>query len=216
MNDMIKVALVDDHVLLRNGLAGLISTLGFFVHFECDNGKDLISKLDKEDLPDVILMDINMPEMDGHETTFWLQKNFPQVRVLALSMYDKEIAIIRMLKNGAKGYILKDTNPAVLKSAINTVMKTGFYFSDIVTGRMVHNAMKMEEIENKELMSLNEREIEFLKLTGTEMTYKEMADHMGLSPRTIDGYRDALFQKLNVKSRTGLVLFAIKHSIIEV
>lgn len=131
-------------------------------------------------------------------------------------MYDKEIAIIRMLKNGAKGYILKDTNPAILKTAINTVMTTGYYFSDLITGRMVNAAMKLEEMENKELKSLNEREIEFLKLTATEMTYKEMANHMELSPRTIDGYRDALFQKLNVKSRTGLVLFAIKHGIIEI
>lgn len=214
----IKVALADDHVLLRNGLAGLVSNLGYTVQFECSNGKELISKLDKNDLPDIILMDINMPEMDGYDATLWLKHNFPLVQVLALSMYDDENAIIRMLKNGAKGYIMKDSDPLELKHAIDDVMTKGVHYSELVTGRLLHSIYNVDEPGNgtKQMLDLNDRELEFLKLASTEMTYKEIAEHMHLSPRTIDGYRDALFEKLNIKNRVGLVLFAIKHNIVQV
>ena len=216
--DKIKVALVDDHVLLRNGLAGLVANLGYEVKFECSNGKELISKTDKNDLPDVVLMDINMPEMNGYDTTLWLKKNYPLVHVLALSMYDDENAIIRMLKNGARGYIMKDSDPMELKRGIDDVMTKGVHYSELVTGKLLHSIYKMDEPGNGsgQLSELNDREIEFLKLAGTEMTYKEIAEQMHLSPRTIDGYRDALFEKLNIKNRVGLVLFAIKHSIVQV
>jgi two-component system invasion response regulator UvrY len=213
----IKVTLVDDHVVLRKGLALLVRSQGFDIHFECDNGKQLISKLDKHDLPDVILMDINMPEMDGFEATLWLKDNYPMVNVLALSMYDDENAIIRMLRNGAKGYILKEAEPSELKSAINGVVANGFYYSETVPGRLVHSIGKMDEDpdnKNRLLLKLNEKEIQFLKLASTELTYKEIANQMYLSPRTIDGYRDQLFEKLNAKSRVGLVLFAIKNGLV--
>jgi len=214
----IKVALADDHVLLRNGLAGLVTNLGYEVKFECSNGKELISKLDKNDLPDVILMDINMPEMDGYDATLWLKNNYPLVHVLALSMYDDENAIIRMLKNGAKGYIMKDSDPLELKHAIDDVMTKGVHYSELVTGRLLHSIYKVDEPGNgtKQMLDLNDRELEFLKLASTEMTYKEIAEQMHLSPRTIDGYRDALFEKLNIKNRVGLVLFAIKQNIVQV
>src|SRR5688500_10697140 len=115
MNSSVNVVLVDDHVLLRNGLSTLVSDLGFNVLYECNNGKQLTQTLNNENCPDLILMDINMPEMDGFETTIWLKNNFPLVNVIALSMFDDEGSIIRMLKNGARGYILKDINPAELK-----------------------------------------------------------------------------------------------------
>lgn len=216
--EKIKVALADDHVLLRNGLAGLVTKLGYDVLFECNNGKDLVSKLNKDDLPDIILMDINMPEMDGYDATLWIRNNFPLVHVLALSMYDDENAIIRMLRNGAKGYIMKDADPMELKKAIDDVITKGVHYSELVTGRLLHSIYQVDEPSNgtKQMLSLNEREIEFLKLASTEMTYKEIADNMHLSPRTIDGYRDALFEKLNIRNRVGLVLFAIKHSIVQV
>jgi DNA-binding NarL/FixJ family response regulator len=216
--EKIKVALADDHVLLRNGLAGLVTKLGYDVVFESNNGKDLVSKLNKEDLPDIILMDINMPEMDGYDATLWIKNNYPLVNVLALSMYDDENAIIRMLKNGAKGYIMKDADPMELKKAIDDVITKGVHYSELVTGRLLHSIYQVDEPNNgtKQMLNLNEREIEFLKLASTEMTYKEIADNMHLSPRTIDGYRDALFEKLNIRNRVGLVLFAIKHSIVQV
>jgi len=214
----IRVVLADDHVLLRNGLAGLVTNLGYDVLFECSNGKELINKLEKDDLPDIILMDINMPEMDGYEATLWMKNNYPLVNVLALSMYDDENAIIRMLKSGAKGYVMKDTDPTELKLAIDNVISKGVHYSELVTGKLLHSIYQLDEKNNgtKQMLNLNDREISFLKLVSSEMTYKEIADSMYLSPRTIDGYRDALFEKLNIKNRVGLVLFAIKHGIVQV
>jgi two-component system, NarL family, invasion response regulator UvrY len=214
-----KIALADDHVLLRNGLANLLKDLGYEIVFEANNGIDLQEKLNPKSLPDIILMDINMPKMDGYETTQWLRCTYPDVKVLALSMYDDENAIIRMIRSGARGYILKDSDPSELKEAIHALLNKGFYHSDLVTGKLIHS---LNHIDNpgdssvKSVLGLNEKEIEFLKLACSEMTYKEIAEQMCLSPRTIDGYRDALFEKLNLKSRTGLVLFAVKNGIIKV
>ncbi len=214
----IKVALADDHVLLRNGLAGLVANLGYDVIFECSDGNELMKKMDKNDPPDIVLMDINMTGIDGYETTEWLRQNYPLVKVLAVSMYDDESAIIRMLKCGAKGYILKGAEPMELKKAIDDVMTKGVHYSELVTGKLLHSIYKMDEPNNgtRQMLDLNDREIEFLKLASTEMTYKEIAQNMHLSPRTIDGYRDDLFEKLNIKNRVGLVLFAIKHGIVQV
>ena len=210
MNDKIKVVLVDDHILLRNGLRGLIDSFdNCTVLFEANNGKDFISKLKAEEIPDIVLMDINMPEMDGYETTLWLKNNHPDIKVLALSMYDNENAIIRMLRAGVKGYILKDCDPSELKYAINSIIASGFYYTENVTGKLISIVSKKDNDDE-----LNEREIAFLKLVCSELTYKEIADKMYKGARTIDGYRDALFEKLNVKTRVGLVLYAIKNGIV--
>lgn len=215
---MPSIVLVDDHTLLRNGLASLVESQGNTVLFEADDGKEFIEKLDANNLPHIVLMDINMPEMDGFETTLWLKQNHPQVHVLALSMYDNETSIIRMLKCGAKGYILKDSEPAELKTAIDDILNKGFYYSDLVSGKLMHAINKMDDETDdlKNLVPLNERETDFLKYACTEMTYKEIADKMFVSPRTIDGYRDALFEKLKLKTRVGLVMYAIKHGIVHV
>jgi DNA-binding NarL/FixJ family response regulator len=118
--NMTTIALADDHTVMRNGLASLLKGLGYEILFEADNGKDFINKINKDHLPDVALLDINMPQMDGYETAAWLKENFPEVNVLALSMYDDEAAIIRMLKNGARGYVLKDSNISDVKAAIES------------------------------------------------------------------------------------------------
>lgn len=217
MRENITVALVDDHVLLRNGLAALIKNIGHQVTIEASDGKDFIIKLQHAEPPHVVLMDINMPEMDGYETTLWLKQHHPDVRVLALSMYDDENAIIRMLRNGAKGYILKDSDTPELKAAIEAVLSKGFYYTDMITGKLIHSINTTEEDNGtRKLMNLNDRELEFLKLACSEMTYKEIADKMHLSPRTIDGYRDTLFEKLRIKTRVGLAIYAIKHGIVHI
>ncbi len=215
---MASIVLVDDHSLLRIGLAQLVESLGNTVLFEADNGQEFLEKLDKKNLPDIVLMDINMPEMDGFQATQWLKNNHPSVKVLALSMYDNETSIIRMLKCGARGYILKDSEPAELKAAIHALMDKGFHYSDLVSGKLMHAINKMEDVSDnlKSLVPLNERETDFLKYACTEMTYKEIADKMFVSPRTIDGYRDALFEKLHLKTRVGLVMYAIKNGIVSV
>jgi two-component system, NarL family, invasion response regulator UvrY len=214
-----KIALADDHVLLRNGLANLLREFDYDVLFEADNGEDFIKKIKSYGVPDLVLMDINMPVMDGYDTTSWLKKNLPQVKVLALSMYDDENAILRMLKSGAKGYILKDADPSELKSALSAILTKGFYYSELVTGKLIHTINNLDNPEGssvKDLFGLNDKEIEFIKLTCTELTYKEIAEKMFLSPRTIDGYRDNIFEKLGLKSRVGLVLFAIKNGIVNI
>lgn len=215
---MPSIVLVDDHSLLRIGLAQLVQSLGFTVIFEADDGKEFIEKLQATALPEVVLMDINMPVMDGFETTQWLKQNHPDIKVLALSMYDNENSIIRMLKCGAKGYILKDSEPAELKAAIEDLVNKGYYYSDLVSGKLIHAINKIEDEGStiNTLANLNDREIDFLKYACTEMTYKEIADKMFVSPRTIDGYRDGLFEKLQVKTRVGLVMYAIKNNIVTV
>jgi two-component system invasion response regulator UvrY len=213
---MSNVVLVDDHVLLRKGLANLIESFGdYTVLFQADNGKNFIEKLKPNNLPEVVLMDINMPLMDGYETSMWLRDNHPRIKILALSMYDNENAVIRMFKAGVKGYILKDCDPSELKSALDAVITKGFYYSEMVTGKLIHtiNTLDEKDSQAKNIIKLNDREIMFLKLACTELTYKEIADKMFLSPRTIDGYRDDLFQKLNIKTRVGLVMYAIKNGI---
>lgn len=209
------VALADDHALVRNGLASLIDTFdGFKVLFQAGNGQELINVLKPKALPDIVLMDINMPKKDGYETTKWLREMYPEIKVLALSMYDNESAIIRMIKNGACGYILKESEPAELRKALNTIAEKGYYHTELVTTQLV-KIVRGDNDDNAG-QNLNEREMEFLKLACTELTYKEIADKMFLSPRTIDGYRDALFEKLKLKTRVGLVMFAVKNGIVSV
>lgn len=217
MQTSTKVVLCDDHALVRQGLAGLVTNLGYIVLFECDNGSKFIEKIDKCNLPDIVLMDINMPEVDGFETTRWLKKNYPSVKVLAVSMYEDDKAIIRMLRNGARGYILKNADLTELKTAIQSIMTKGFHYSEMVTGKLIHSIQQMDDDEThqRELLSLSENEITFLKLASSEMTYKEIARKMHVSPRTVDRYRDILFEKLDIKTRVGLVLFAIKNGVVQ-
>ena len=213
--DMINIALADDHAILRKGVAEILSKFeNFAVSIEAANGKELIVKLNSAaTLPDVCIVDINMPEMNGYETAAAIKKNWPEIKILALSMYDTELNIIKMLRNGANGYILKDSDPEELRIAILEVYKNGFYHSDIVTGRMLHI---LHDPDGKINIELNDRETQFLAFCCTELTYKEIADQMFLSPRTIDGYRESLFKKLNITRRTGLAMYAIKAGVVQV
>lgn len=205
------IALVDDHVLLRNGLASLLQGCGYKV-MEADNGKHFIETLKENALPQLVLMDINMPLMDGYKTTAWLKNNHPSVKVLALSMFDNEEAIIKMIRSGAKGYLLKDTHPEELEKAIDTVLKKGFYHSELISGKLIQAISHSNESSDKnDRIQLNEKEIEFLKWVCTDYSYKEIAEKMKVSPRTIDDYRDNLQEKLECKGRIGIVLWAIKN-----
>ncbi|MDZ4823404.1 MAG: response regulator transcription factor [Flavobacteriales bacterium] len=210
---MIKLALADDHTLLRKVLADWLKENDFTIVAEAENGKDLIEKIQSKTV-DVVLMDIAMPEMNGEETTAWLRQNMPEVRVLALSMFNDERHVIRMIRAGARGYVLKDSEPRVLRRAILDVAEKGYHYSDLVTGSLIHSAQVDEQSkESGEDVSLTDRELEFLRLACTEMTYKEIADKMIVATRSIDNYRDALFEKLNVKSRVGLVIYAIRTKV---
>jgi len=217
-SNKIKVALVDDHVLLRKGLAALVNSFDdFTVVFEADNGQDMQQKIKTDNLPDLVLLDINMPKMDGYASAQWLKQTYPLIKIMALSMYDNENAVIRMFKAGARGYILKDCEPPELKTALLSVIEKGYFYSELVTGKLIHSINKLEEdADIRNIVQLNDKEIQFLKLACTELTYKEIAEQMYLSPRTIDGYRDALFEKLQIKTRVGLVMYAIKNGFVQV
>lgn len=206
-----SVVIVEDHVLLSQAIGGLVDSFDRFkVSYLCKNGKELITRLEENsNTPDIVLMDINMPLMNGIETTTWITEHFPNVDVLGLSIEEDERTIIQMLRAGAKGYLMKDVEKSVLEMALNEVVTNGFYHSKHVTNILIGSLNGKGGTNAK----LKENEIAFMKLVCTEMTYKQIADQMCLSPKTIDGYRDALFEKLNVKNRIGLVIYAIKNKI---
>lgn len=217
MKNNIKIALVDDHVLLRKGLASLLATKNFEIVVQANNGQELIEKLSSENVPQVALLDINMPLMDGYATALWLRSNYPEVKILALSVYDDEASIIRMLHCGARGYILKDCDPSELIQAVKSLMDTGYYHSELVSLKIMRSFGQSNNNDNTSgqgARGLSEKEIQFLKWICSELTYKEIAAEMKLSPRTVDGYRDGLFEKLGIKSRVGLVLFAIRNQLV--
>ncbi len=207
--DQILIAIVDDHTLFRNGVAALMSEFKELkVVFEADNGEQMQQMLVKHPLPQVILMDINMPVMDGYAATKWTREKYPHIKILALSMFEDDKAVIRMIKCGASGYLLKESKPREVLEAIKTIYTKGVYINELVSGKLIRSVF---EEDNSPGFSV--KELDFLKLCCSELTYKEIADKMFISPRTVDNYREALFQKLNIKSRTGLVLFAIQNQI---
>jgi DNA-binding NarL/FixJ family response regulator len=213
---IIKVSLADDHSLLRNALASLINSFGDCkVIHHSGTGKELTTSIESGVIPDVVILDLNMPDMDGFDTANWLQKYYPQVRVLMLTMYDSELSLIRLLQAGVKGFLKKDIHPDELKFAINSVMLSGYYYSNHTTGRLL-NLFRNQPEGNMSLHKamLSDQEVHFLKLVCTDMTYKEVAQRMGLNPRSVDSLRDQLFTKLDVKSRVGLAMVAIKHGIV--
>lgn len=205
--NLIRVSLVDDHALFRKGLGALIYEYeGYTVWSEASNGKEFVDNIEDKETPDIVLLDIDMPEMDGFETCQWLKTHYPEIKVLALSMYEDEQAILKMLQVGAKGYLLKNTTTEQLLTSMEEVLKSGYYYSDRV-GKVL-----MSNIETP-IPTINDTETSFLKLACTELTYKEIAVQLSVSPRTIDNYREILFEKLQVRSRIGLAIYTIKHGI---
>jgi len=210
----IKIAVVDDHQLFRRGLIGLVKSLNdsIDVVFEAENGQELINHL-KNETPHLILLDISMPVMNGFETAEYLQKNYPDIKFLVLSMNEDEESLIKMLNFGAKGFVGKDIEPNELLLAISKILHGGFYYSDQMTEHLINTLQPKQK--NDLIESLTDRELEFLKLACSEKTYKEIADVMCVSPKTIEGYRDSVYSKLQLKSRVGMCMFAIKVGIIK-
>lgn len=208
------IIIVDDHVLFAKSLLGLVNSYpGFTVLEVLKNGQELIDYLQANNAkPDIILLDIKMPVLNGIETMAWLRKHLPEQKALALSMEDDENFILKMIRLGCRGYLLKDIEPKEFLKALNEVIESGYYFNSEVS-EVLNNNNHIEEIAFE---PLTKRELEFLQYACSEMTYKEVADKMCLSPKTIDGYRENLFSKLQVKSRVGMVIFAIKNDICRV
>lgn len=214
----LNLALVDDHNLFRKGLIKLINLVEtkttYNILFEAENGHDLKEKMIQPPFPDIILMDINMPDMDGFEAVEWLQRTHPSCKILVVSMLESEEAILRMLRLGVKGYLSKDIEVDDMHRALEAIASNGFYYSDLATEILNHNLNGTGKVNNNAIY-LSENEREFLKLATTELTYQQIADKMNLSPKTIDGYREALFARLNVKTRVTLALYAVRHGIVQ-
>lgn len=206
-----KILVVDDHNLFAQSLKGLINSLeGFHVVEVLKHGQELVNHYESNQIkPDIVLLDIRMPVMDGIETMRWLKENHPEQKVLALTMEHEEETIIKMFKLGCAGYLLKDIDPDEFKYAMENVLQTGYYNNGI-------SEVLNHKSEGNKNGNLTKREVEFLQLVCSERTYKEIAGEMNLSPKTIDGYREQLFAKLKAKSRTGVVLYAIKNKVVSI
>ncbi len=212
-----SLVIVDDHVLVAKAISSLIGQMDKYeVLYEAENGLQLTEWLKNRKIkPDIVLLDINMPKMNGYETAAWLKKNHPEILTIALTMFNDEPSIINMLKAGVSGYLLKDIHPVELEKALDFLVEKGFYYSEWVANRLIRSFAD-DESTAQPAQKLTEKETHFLTLVCTEMAYKEIASEMKLSTRTVEGYRDQLFVKLHVKSRVGLVLYAIKTKLVTI
>lgn len=203
-----SILIVDDHILFSRSLKILVNSLEDYEVVETlKNGQELVDYFKAGNpAPDIVLLDIRMPVMNGMEAMAWLKENKPEQKTLALTMEHEEEVMLRMLKLGCRGYLLKDIDPEDFHFAMEEVLSTGYHLDE-------GTARKLSE-KNKE--HLTSREFQFMELVCTEKTYKEIAEDMHLSPKTIDGYREQLFAKLQVKSRTGMVLYALRHNLVTI
>jgi DNA-binding NarL/FixJ family response regulator len=211
-----SLVIVDDHLLIAKAIANIIAGFNKYkVLYEVENGLLLQEKLkSKHNIPDIVLLDISMPLMDGYETGRWLTQHHPQVQIMALTMQNEDEALIKMIKCGAKGFLHKNIHPTELELALETLTTKGYFFPSWATGKLLNNIVNEDRTDSFSI-SLSPKEIEFLQHAASELTYKEIGEKMFCSPRTVEGYRDMLFEKLNLKTRMGLVVYAIKNKIIK-
>jgi len=217
MQQTIRIAVADDHKLFRKGLIRLLESLSthYEVIIEASDGNDFTEQLKASSkIPDIAILDINMPNKNGFETVQWLNDNYPNVKVLIISMIEREESIVTLLKMGVKGYLSKDVEPEDLEKALDSIQKKGFYYTDFITGKLLHNLINNDS--KVEISYLNEEDKELLQLLCSDLTYKEIAQKLDISVRTVDYQREALCKKLNVVSRIGLTIYAIKNNIISI
>lgn len=217
--DIIKVAIADDHQIFRKGvILSLRQYNNIKFIFEAENGEDLIQKVtDNEEQPDVILMDLKMPVKDGIETTKYLNKHFPAIRIIILTMYEDERFVGHLMDSGANGYLLKSTEPSEIKKAISDVMRTGFYLNNFVNKVLIKKNYAKQKFNpnlNSEVV-ISEREKEVLTLVCMEYTAQEIAQKMEISARTVEAIKDRLMERFGVKNSVGLVFYAMKNSLID-
>lgn len=212
-----SVVIADDHLLIAKALTSIIDTFRRYkVLYEVPDGLVMIKEFkQKQNIPDIVLLDINMPNMDGFETARWLSDHHPEILILALSVQNDEQALIKMIKAGARGYLVKNIHPAELERALDALVDKGVYYSDTQVNAII-NRVSSEDDNRQSVHEVNDREKQFLQYAATELTYKEIAEKMFCSPRTVESYRDALFEKLQLRTRVGLVVYSIRHGLIKV
>ena len=212
MTDIKYIAIADDHAMFRKTLAVLINLFpDYKVLFDAPNGKEFINQLNPEQLPDIALLDINMPVMDGYATSAWLHKNYPALQILVLSTMEDETSIIKMIQCGAKGYVLKDADPAELKFSFDEILTHDYFYNE--PGDNSFNASGIMDISTDTLVQFTHAEIAFLKYAGSELAYKDIAAKMNINMHTLEIMRNTLFTKLGVKTRVGLAIYAIKNEL---
>jgi two-component system invasion response regulator UvrY len=209
----ILIAIADDHAMVRTGLSALIDSFGDFkVIIQADNGAHLLEQLESAPkLPDICILDISMPVMNGYDTAKELKRRRPQIKILALTMLDNELALMRMINSGANGYILKGDNSADLERALKEVHQHGAYHSDLISNNLFHS-MAGKKIPG---LQLSDKELKVLQFICSDHTYVEIGNLTGIPPRSVESYRDSLFEKLGVRSRVGLALFAVKLGLVQ-
>lgn len=213
-----KVVIVDDHQLIAKAIGSIIEDFNDFeVLYDAPNGQALTEKFKvRVNIPDIVLLDISMPIMNGFETAQWISANFPDIKIMALSMQDDDESLLKMIKNGARGYLHKNVHPAELETALKTLIEKGMYYPDWAMSKVFMSVARPEEKRVSNLPKLSDKELEFMSHVCSELTYKEIADIMCCSPRTVEGYRDGLFEKLGIKTRVGLAMYAVKNQIAQV
>jgi two-component system invasion response regulator UvrY len=216
---MISVALADDHLVTRTGIKTILQLHRYIrVDVEASNGIELLDRLSRcITLPDIAIVDINMPLMNGFETVKELQRMYPSIRIIAFSLIYEEDAVINMITLGASGYIAKSADPSLLTEAVFAVHEKGFYLGELVKKEYFntdHTVKKRPAFTGKQM--LTQKEVAFIKLAATNLNYKEIADIMEVSPKTVENYRDSLFMKLEIKNRAALALYGFKNGLVTI
>jgi DNA-binding NarL/FixJ family response regulator len=211
----IQIAIAEDQVLFAQGLTRLLNQRkDMEVVFHAVNGRELLEKLTNHNV-NVILMDLKMPVLDGRETTVQVKKAYPDMCIIALSMYNENAFITDMVEAGANGFLSKDTPIEEVVEAIHEVVKSGYYFNARVSKAMVGELIRTKRVKPVFYQSnLTQREIEILIKICEEKTRQEIAEELFISTRTFDGHREALMQKTGTRSTAGLVLFAIRNGLV--
>ena len=213
----IRIAIADDYKIFREGLkVGLSSDDNMDVMLEADNGEELLKGLESA-TPDVIIMDLKMPILDGMEATKQVRKKYPSVKVLVVSMYEDDKFIIHLMENGANGYLLKNAEPDEIRRSIYAVHENGYYFNDLVNKALLKKLVLKNNLKPSfnQNVELSERELEVLKLICEEKTATEIAKEIYLSPRSVEGIRQRLIEKVGVRNSAGLVMFAVKSGLVD-
>jgi len=216
MNAAIKIALVDDEVLFRKGISFLLQREdNMDILFEASNGEELLFHLNNDEIkPDIIIMDLKMPVLNGVEATKIIRKTFPEIKIIALTSYDTKSFIANMIQVGAVAYLIKNTTPKDLIYTINQVEKKGFHYNQNVLQTIQETIISAKNSKgNLETGFLSPREIEILQLICQQKTTSEIAEHLYLSPRTVEGHRNNLLLKTESRNIAGLVVYAIQNEI---
>lgn len=217
-SNKIDIVVTDDHKLFRKGIAALLDDMELVnrIH-EAENGEELLQMLERIDVnPDLVLLDLNMPIMDGLETTKHLKKKFPDIKIIILTMEDDEQYILHMVNEGINGYLNKSADPDEVELAIEKVLKFDFYFPDEISHVLFSNINKLGKVNMPAKIIFSTKEKKVLELMCREKTNSEIAEEMKLGKRTVESYRKNMLEKIGARNTAGLIVYALKNKIVKI